>query len=234
MLPNSKEIPPPPFSHIHLSCLRIQDGLVQVDRPQQHQIFQDITAQLNLTIQAPGRPQQTVQINQGSIGLTSPPYPRLQADLGLTFSPQEIHFQKTAISLADITVLNLQGKIINQAAAPDLALNLKTPELSGPRLCELWPRWPRYFQSKPALKSGVRWRKFSYPEQARCKTAKVKSPVPGKDLPLPLRDLTCSGFPKSNREDFVRLSVATGRCRRSHPFEWHSNHNRRWPSLASR
>ena len=90
--------PPLPFSHIHLSGIQIQDGLVQVDRPQQHQIFQDITAQLNLTIQAPGRPHQTVQINQGSIGLTSPPYPRLQADLSLTLSPQEIHFQKTEIS----------------------------------------------------------------------------------------------------------------------------------------
>ena len=118
-----------------------------MNRPQQHQIFQDIEAQLNLTVQAPGRPQLSVLVHQGSIGFTLPPYPRLQADLALAFSQQEIEFKKTALSLADIPVLNLQGKISDLATAPDLALNIKIPELSGPRLHQLWPGWPQALAS---------------------------------------------------------------------------------------
>jgi hypothetical protein len=115
-----KKTPPPPFSQIQLRSIRIQNGFIEVNRPEQQQIFKDIEARTNLTIQAPGRPQLSVNIHQGFIGFTSPPYPRLQTDFALTISKQEIEFYKTALSLADIPVLNLQGKISDLAAAPDL------------------------------------------------------------------------------------------------------------------
>ena len=38
--------------------------------------------------------------------------------------------------------MSLQGKLANLATAPELALNLKIPELSGPQLQKLWPQWP--------------------------------------------------------------------------------------------
>ena len=147
-----KKRPPPPFSQIHLSGIRIQKGFIEVNRPQQHQTFQDIEAQLNLTVQAPGRPQLSVLVHQGLIGLTLPPYPRLQADLALTFSPREIEFKKTALSLADIPVLNLQGKISDLAAAPDLALDFNIPVLSGPQLHQLWPGWPQTLPVQAGIK----------------------------------------------------------------------------------
>ncbi len=137
-----KKRPPPPFSHLHLSRIQVRDGRLQVDRPQQHLDFQDVNVHLNLTIQSPGRPQQSILVHQGSLGFTSPPYPRVQANLALTYSAQEIQFKKTAISLADLPVLSLQGKLTNLATEPELALNLKIPELSGPQLHKLWPKWP--------------------------------------------------------------------------------------------
>ena len=38
--------------------------------------------------------------------------------------------------------MSLQGKLANLATAPELALNLKIPALSGPQLQKLWPKWP--------------------------------------------------------------------------------------------
>ena len=138
-----KKRPPPPFSQIHLSGIRIDHGRVELNRPQQHQIIQDIQALLNLTVQTPGRPQQSVQLHDGTIGLTVPPYPRLRADLALIFSPQEITIKKTTLSLADTLVLTLQGKLTDPATAPILDLNFTIPELSGPQLHQLWPGWPQ-------------------------------------------------------------------------------------------
>ncbi len=138
-----KKMPPPPFSQIHLSNIRIDHGRVEVSQPQQHQTFQDIEARLNLTFQAPGRPQSSVPLHYGTIGFTVPPYPRLQADLALAFSNQEITIKKTALSLADIPVLTLQGKLTDPATAPNVALNFTIPELSGPQLHQLWPGWPQ-------------------------------------------------------------------------------------------
>ncbi len=52
-----KKRPPPPFSHIHLSGIRIKDGRLQVSHPGQQLIFQDLdVASSPLTIQSPGRP----------------------------------------------------------------------------------------------------------------------------------------------------------------------------------
>ncbi len=145
--------PPPPFSHIHLSGIKVQDGRVQVDRPKQHLTFQDVNTQLNLTVQAPGRPQLAVVVHQGTLAVTSPSYPRVQANLALTYSANEIQFTKTEISLADLTVLSLQGKLANLATAPELALNLKIPELSGPQLHKLWPNWPEELKFHAGLEA---------------------------------------------------------------------------------
>ncbi len=146
-----KPTPPPPFSQIHLSGIQIQNGLIQVDRPGQQQTFQDMNARLNLTIQDPGRPRQAVLIHQASIGLTSPPYPSLQADFALTYSTEEIQFQRTEITLADIPVLSLHGKVVNLVDTPALDLSLNLPELSGPQLRQLWPEWSPEFSARAGL-----------------------------------------------------------------------------------
>ncbi len=148
-----KKRPPPPFSHIHLKGIRIKDGRLQLDRPQQRLNFQDLSVHLNLTIQSPGRPQLTILVHEGSLAVTSPPHPRLQVNLALTYSAQEIQFKKTEIALADLPILSVQGRLANLTAEPELALHLKIPELSGPQLQKLWPKWPQEVNLQAGLEA---------------------------------------------------------------------------------
>ncbi|MBM4288785.1 MAG: hypothetical protein FJ135_11710 [Deltaproteobacteria bacterium] len=138
-----KKRPPPPFAAIHLPGIRVEGGRVQVDRPQQQLTLQDIGLRLNLTIQAPGRPQLAILVHQGSFGVTAPPYPPFEADLALTYSPEGIFLKKAQVALAGSPVLFARGRLADLSASPLLNLDLTVPELSGPRLHQIWPRWPR-------------------------------------------------------------------------------------------
>ena len=137
-----KKRPPPPFSRIHLQQIEIQDGTVQLARPNQRHTCRALNIRLDITIQDPGRPQVRVAVQEGLVSFLLPPFPAVRLQLTGSASAQELLLTRVELFLADLPAVAIQGAITELSSDPHLALSVQMPEISGKQLQQLWPSWP--------------------------------------------------------------------------------------------
>ncbi len=142
---------PPPFTRLHLPHIQVISGSLELQRPERTLTVQDIHLQLNLTIKNPGRPQLMVLVQDATVALEAPPWPRLVLDAEVTASLREILLPRAVLTLAEVPPVEIAGTVTDWGDTPRLDLRVQVPKVSGTSLRRLWPAWPGEFSGRADL-----------------------------------------------------------------------------------
>ena len=138
-----KKRPPPPFAELRFPDIIITQGEVRLTRPGQELLIRDLDLDLDgVVIKAPGRLEQTVQVQYGHLAFTPAGFPRLAVESKLSLSRQELRLDELAIILNDQPVGAVTGSVTQLDKVAKLNLHLRALPLSGQQMQGIWSEWP--------------------------------------------------------------------------------------------
>jgi translocation and assembly module TamB len=127
--------PPPPFDSIDFSQITIEDGAVDLSRPEGSRTYTELNLQTSLTVHHPKRPQQVISISRAQMQVTTP-QGRFGLEGACTYRREGLELKSLVLAAADRPLLTLTGGVRLPEGSPEIDL---TAEL-GPALADEFRR----------------------------------------------------------------------------------------------